>query len=207
MPKKPQGISRLLHSIQAKEPSGDNLSTLDLPIFKRLTPYSRGSFEKLCDLGCDPWILNDYLDLLPLPKLSLKPITPLQANQIAARANKVLADIESLEKLGIMDLMFPLPADEHIRHSEVPYAAHVLQEMAELPKFIQEVWPLWNPEYVNYLSVIYNHIHTETKGWKDELLADILSDLLPSDPDHPINGESLKQWRHRHDLKDNRKAK
>ena len=184
-----------------------NLPTSALPIFKRLTSHGRESFKKLSDLGCDPWILNTYLDLLPLPKLSPKPITPLHAKQIAGRANKVLADIEFLETLGIMDLMFPLPADEHTPYSEVPYAAHLLQEIAELPKFIKEVWPFWNPEYVNYLSVIYNHIHTETKGWKDELLADILNDLLPSDPDHPINGESLKQWRHRHGLTDKTAAK
>ena len=207
MPKKPQGISRLLHSIQAKEPSEKNLSISDLPIFKRLTSYSKGSFEKLCDLGCNPVILNDYLDLLPLPKLSPKPITPLQAKQIAGRANKVLADIESLEKLGIMDLMFPFPADEHIRHSEVPYAARVLQEMAELPKFLKEVWPFWNPEHVNYLSVIYNHIHTETKGWNDKLVADILNGLFPH-PHNPIfHEESLQQWRQPHGLKDKFKAK
>ena len=201
------GEDRFLRAMVVAEDSGDSVSTSDLPIFKRLTLYSRESFEKLCDLGCDPRILNDYLGLLPPRKLPPKTLSPRKAKQIAKRAKKVLADMGYLEKLYIMDVMFPLPVDDHTPHSEVPYATRVLQEMAELPKFIQEVWPLWNPTYASLLSVIYNHIHTETKGWKDELLADILCDLLPSDPDHPINGESLKQWRHRHDLKDNLKAK
>jgi len=162
-----QGLTRLLHSILAKEPSGENLSTSDLPIFKRLTPYVMGSFEKLCDLGCDPGILSDYFDLLPPRKLLPKTITPRQASQIAKRAKKVLADMASLEKLYIMDVMFPFPVDEHTPHSEVPYATRVLQEMAELPKFLKEVWPVWTPTYVSLLSAIYNHVHTETKHWND----------------------------------------
>jgi len=197
-----QGLSRLLHSIEAKEPSGENLSTSDLPIFERLSSYSRGSFEKLCDLGCDPWILNDYLDLLPPPKLPPKTISPRKAKQIAKRAKKVLADMAYLEKLHITDLMFPLPADNHTPHSEVPYTTRALQEIAELPKFLKEVWPVWNPTYDSLLSAIYNYVRSKTKGWNDTLLADILNDLL-ADPDNPtFNQESLKQWRQRHSLKD-----
>ncbi len=202
-----QGLSRLLHSIQPKEPSGENLSTSDLPIFERLSSYSRGSFKKLCDLGCDQGILSDYFDLLPQRKLLPKTITSRQVGQIAKRAKKVLADIGDLEKLYIMDVMFPLPVDEHIPHSEVPYAIRVLQEMAELPKFLKEVWPVWNPEYVNYLSVIYNHIHTETKHWNDALVADILNDLFPHPEDPIFNEESLKIWRNRHGLTDKTTAK
>ncbi len=204
MPKK-----RSKDSSKGQSPNTEksSLSTSDLPIFKRLTPDGRGSFEKLCDLGCDPGILSDYFDLLPPRKLLPKTITPRQASQIARRAKKVLADMGYLEKLYIMDVMFPLPVDDHTPHSEVPYATRVLQEMSELPKFLKEVWPVWNPEYVNYLSVIYNHIHAETKHWNDALVADILNNLFPHPEDPIFNEESLKIWRNRHALTDKTTAK
>ncbi len=208
MPKKrSQGLHRLLRAMGVAEDSGDNLSTSDPAIFKRLDYFGRKAFIKLCDLGCDPRILSDYFDLLPPRKLLPKTITSRQAKQIAKRAKKVLADMGYLEKLYIMDVMFPLPVDDHTRHSEVPYATRVLQEMAELPKFLKEVWPVWNPEYVNYLSVIYNHIHAETKHWNDALVADILNNLFPHPEDPIFNEESLKIWRNRHALADKTTAK
>jgi len=72
-------------------------------------------------------------------------------------------DIACLEKHHLMDVMFPLPVNDHTPHSEVPFAIRVLQGMAELPKFIQEVWPVWSPTYDSLLSAIYNHVHKETK--------------------------------------------
>jgi len=201
------GEDRFLRAMVVAEDSGENLSISDLPIFKRLTPYVMGSFEKLCDLGCDPGILSDYFDLLPQRKLLPKTITSRQANQISKRAKKVLADMASLEKLYIMDVLFPFPVDEHTPHSEVPYATRVLQEMAELPKFLKKVWPVWNPTYVSLLSAIYNHVHTETKHWNDALVADILNDLFPHPEDPIFNEENLKIWRNRHGLTDKTTAK
>ncbi len=201
------GLHRLLRAMGIAEDSGNKLPTSDPAIFKRIDYFGRKAFIKLCDLGCDPRILDDYFDLLPPRKLLPKTITSRQASQIAKRAKKVLADMSYLEKLYIMDVMFPLPVDDHTPHSEVPYATRVLQEMAELPKFLKEVWPVWNPEYVNYLSVIYNHIHAETKHWNDALVADILNNLFPHPEDPIFNEESLKIWRNRHALTDKTTAK
>jgi len=192
---------------QSPNTEKSSLSTSDLPIFKRLTSNSRESFEKLCDLGCDPGILSDYLDLLPWRQLPPRTISPREAKQIAGRAEKVLVDIECLEKLHLMDVMPPFPVNDDIPHNEVFCAARVLQEMVELPKFIKEVWPQWNPTYKSLLSAIYNYVHTETKHWKDALLADILNDLFPHPEDPIFNEESLKRWRQFHGLKDKRKAK
>lgn len=201
------GEDRFLRAMVVAEDSGENLSISDLPIFKRLTPYVMGSFEKLCDLGCDPWILNDYFDLLPPRKLPPKTISPRKAKQIAKRARKVLADIGDLEKLYLMDVMFPFPVNEHTPHSEVFYATRVLQEMVELPKFLKEVWPVRSPTYDSLLSAIYNYVHKQTKHWNDALVADILNDLFPHPEDPIFNEESLKIWRSRHGLTDKTTAK
>jgi len=205
--KRSQGLHRLLRAMGVAEDSGDNLSTSDPAIFKRLDYFGRKAFIKLCDLGCDPWILNNYFDLLPPRKLPPKTISPRKAKQIAKRARKVLADIGNLERLYLMDVMFPFPVNDHTPHSEVFYATRVLQEMVELPKFLKEVWPVRNPEYVNYLSVIYNHIHAETKHWNDALVADILNNLFPHPEDPIFNEESLKIWRNRHALTDKTTAR
>jgi len=124
--KRSQGLHRLLRAMGVAEDSGDNLSTSDPAIFKRLDYFGRKAFIKLCDLGCDPQILDDYFELLPPRKLLPKTITSRQASQIAKRAKKVLADMGYLEKLYIMDVMFPLPVDDHAPHSEVFYATRVL---------------------------------------------------------------------------------
>jgi len=195
-----QGLHRLLGKISGEKHSGDNVSTSDPAIFNRLNYFGRKAFIKLCDLGCDPVILNDYLSLLPPRKLPPKVIKTRKVRQIAKRANKLLADMDYLEKFYIMDVMFPLPVNDLTPHSEAFYATRVLKEMAELPRFIKEVWPMWNPTYVIYLTTIYNYVHKQTEHWKDALVADILNELFPH-PEEPIfNEESLKIWRKRHGL-------
>ena len=79
--------------------------------------------------------------------------------------------------------------------------------MAELPKFLKEVWPVWNPTYVSLLSAIYDYVHTETEHWNDALLADILNGLFRHPEDPIFYEENLKRWRQVHGLKDQRKAK
>lgn len=157
----------------------------DLSIFEKLDNFGRNVFIKLCDLGCDPRILDDYFGLLPALKLPPRTIGPREAKQIAGRAERALADITFLEKQRITELMFPFPADDDTpldddtAHSEVFYAILVLQEIAALPQFMKEVWPSRNPEYVSYLSAIYNHVHAEIEHWNDEFVADILNALFP----------------------------
>jgi len=185
----------------------DNLSAFDLPILKRLTELGKTSFKKLCELGCEPLILGDYLDLLPPQKLPPRTISLDEAKQIAGRAKNALSDINHLEKLRILDLMYPFSVNEHTPHSEVFFAKDVLKEIADLPKTIKKIWPPWNQDYESYLSAIYNYVHTETQHWNDELLADILNDLFPADPDHPIDSRTLNQWRYRHGLTVKRKSK
>ena len=194
----------------------DNPSTSDLPIFERLD-YSKQSFNRLCELGCNPQVLSLLLKTLcSLRESSSLRINKRKAESIAARAGKMLEEVNYLGNLGIANALLPSINLDHPSEAHQPgtrlkqyfetrfllfdLITDFLKSLMALPTLIKGIDK--EEFFREHRSGIHKYVRSSTGGWRDALLADIWNDLFPySDPDKSHTEDALKLWRNRHELK------
>ena len=146
--------------------------------------------------------LEIYLRPMDSLEAALGKFKPRQLERLREKCKKLAEQLEAfhstrLVRHGMIDGEFP-----DNRPVELPYLLRLYADQF-LPLLIaktKHIGPKYRPDYTRLLTKIYNHIHEETGGWQDRLVADVLNELFGYPADELKTPEALKAWRSEHGL-------
>jgi hypothetical protein len=186
-----------------------------------LENVARNSFISLCEKGCEPEFLGEYLSyLISKPtitiyrgskgaskrkpyKVSLRPMDDLEIafkgvekRNLKPLQKKLLDIAEQIQKINRTRLVRRL--EQHKYDSEIHNLSNLLQIYAEqfIPLLMEElkiIGEKQNPNFNEYLKEICDHVKKATGSDHYKLIADVLNGIGLVD----WSEGSLKQWRYR----------
>lgn len=186
-----------------------------------LEDVARNSFISLCEKGCEPEFLGEYFSYLiskptvaiynksksKVRKVSLRPMDDLEValegfykKDLEPLKEKLLEVARQIQKLNRTRLVRYL--DEHKYNSEIYRIPPLLQMYAQqfIPLLLVELKSIGKrqkPNFNNYLNEICNHVKVATGKDNYKFICDVLNGIGID-----CTAESLKQWRHRQKLED-----